>query len=153
MTTEQQASKPVLDALLRLFKLRQEPTLATVASWAGIPRAKALKVLADNSHLLVMRGNKIVRYRILEHKQEKLFAAGKVFVTREVGYEKIKTLEWRGHDDLRVKYTRNFVLGFLGDSREEKMVPHTPEIEKELRDRGLVSLQEVPDDIFWKESV
>lgn len=147
---------PILSTIRKLVAVHGSTSIAEVASFAGVSRARALDVIHSNQRLLLWERRKrgpgritgdIVRGTLMRQWYEE----GRFWRERPANYGSLTVVDFNNEGLFERLATRER-FGGLGDSYTATVVEKTEANEAALRAAGLVPASELePDDRLWKE--
>lgn len=151
------ADTPILDAIREILKFKKTTTIAEVASLTGISKMKVLKTLNRNGDMVsrYIQTGQIVKVDTHTKLRKQEWNSGRYYRIGTYGMwcEEGKCIEFTGHDDLRESLTKSVMVGALGDSGTQEIVPHTKENIAAVEADGMRPWSEcVIDDRLWQES-
>ena len=145
---------PILEAIRSLLKFKDSTSISEIASIAGLPRKRVLDVINTNGTMVWRdrRTGKITRVDPRGVLDGKLSEAGAYFWLSKGNYGSVDTIEFKKHDDLRIKLQEEQWWGGFGDSYKATCVVDTPEHRSALVEDGCILHSDVIlDDRLWKE--
>lgn len=148
----------ILDTVRKLVAVHGSTTIAEVASFAGVPRARALEVIHRNKALLRWERRKRGPARIVGDEcrsrlRQQWFKEGRYWIEQPGNYGAVTELRFE-QPDLYERLAEKKWYGGLGDSHQVEVVVKSEANESALREAGLVPASEVEaDDRLWQGDV